>query len=106
MLWSAAGAFTDIVQTHGFMRELKVPRRFGPNFFDSLDASLKEEFPKNKLLSYHPYRAYKLCESAARWSPQSLAKALDLIVEAQRKMVSGSDSLLTLEKLIIDLGRC
>jgi len=27
-------------------------------------------------------------------------------VEAQRKMVSGSDSLLTLEKLIIDLGRC
>ena len=106
LLWSAAGAFTDIVQTLGYMQELKVPKRFGPNFFDSLDSSLKEEFPKNKLLSYHPYRAYKLCESAARWTPQSLAKALDLIVDAQRKMVSGSDSLLTLEKLIIDLGKC
>lgn len=106
LLWSAAGAFTDIVQTHGYMQELKVPTRFGPNFFDQLDSSLKEKFPKNKLLSYHPYRAYKLCESAARWTPQSLARALDMIVEAQRKMVSGSDSLLTLEKLIIDLGRC
>lgn len=106
LLWSAAGVFSDIVQTHGFMREIGVPARFGPNFFDSLDSSLKERFPKNKLLSYHPYRAYKLCESAARWSPQSLAAALDMIVEAQRKMVSGSDSLLTLEKLIIDLGRC
>ena len=106
LLWSAAGAFTDIMQTHSFMQELDVPKRFGPNFFDQLDASYKERFPKNKLLTYHPYRAYKLCESAARWSPRSLAKALDLIAEAQRKMVSGSDALLTLEKLIIDLGKC
>ena len=45
-------------------------------------------------------------ESAARWNSKSLAKALDLIVEAQRKMVSGSDALLTLEKLVIDLGNC
>ena len=106
LLWNAAGVFTDIVQTHSYMRELDVPKRFGPNYFDSLDASYKERFPKNKLLTYHPYRAYKLCESAARWSPQALAKALDLITEAQRKMVSGGDPLVTLEKLIIDLGRC
>ena len=106
LLWSAAGTFSDIVQTHSYMQELNVPKRFGPNYFDSLDASYKERFPKNKLLSYHPYRAYKLCESAARWSPQSLAKALDLVTEAQRKMVSGGDPLLTLEKLIIDLGKC
>ena len=106
LLWSAAGAFTDIVQTHSFMQELEVPKHFGPNYFSNLDSSLKERFPKNKLLSYHPYRAYKLCESAARWSPQSLAKALDLITEAQRKMVSGSDALLTLEKLVIELGKC
>ena len=106
LLWSAAGAFSDIVQTHGFMQELEVPKRFGPNFFDQLDSSYKERFPKNKLLSCHPYRAYKLCESASRWSPQSLAKALDLITEAQRKMVSGGDPQFTLENLIIDLGRC
>lgn len=106
LLWSAAGAFTDIVQTHAYMRELEVPKRFGPNFFDQLDSSLKERFPKNKLLTCHPYRAYKLCESASRWQPASLAKALDLITEAQRKMVSGGDPLLTLEKLIIDLGKC
>ena len=106
LLWSAAGAFTDIVQTKSYMQELNVPKHFGPNFFSQLDSSYKERFPKNKLLSYHPYRAYKLCESAARWSPQSLAKALDLITEAQRKMVSGSDALLTLENLVIDLGNC
>ena len=106
LLWSVAGTFSDIVQTHSFMQELNVPKRFGPNYFDSLDASYKERFPKNKLLTYHPYRAYKLCESAARWNSKSLAKALDLIVEAQRKMVSGSDALLTLEKLVIDLGNC
>jgi len=106
LLWNAAGVFTDIVQTHSYMQELDVPKRFGPNYFDSLDASYKERFPKNKLLTYHPYRAYKLCESAARWNPQALAKALDLITEAQRKMVSGSDPLMTLEKLIIDLGSC
>ena len=106
LLWSAAGAFTDIVQTKSYMQELNVPKHFGPNFFSQLDSSYKERFPKNKLLSYHPYRAYKLCESAARWNSKSLAKALDLIVEAQRKMVSGSDALLTLEKLVIDLGNC
>ncbi len=106
LLWSAAGAFTDIVQTRSYMSELEVPARFGPNFFDGLAPALKEKFPKNKLLSYHPYRAYKLCESASRWPSGSCAKAFDLIVEAQRKMVSGGDSQLVLEKLILDLCAC
>ena len=87
------------------MAELHIPARFGPNDFNDLDPALKSEFPKNRLLTYHPYRAYKVCESAARWRPAECARALELIVEAQRQMVSGGEARLILEKLIVDLCR-
>lgn len=103
LIRSAVNAFTDIVQARQYMAELDVPARFGPNYFGNLDPALKEKFPDNKLLTYHPYRAYKICESAARWQPVECARAFDLIVEAQRQMVSGGDSRLVLEKLILDL---
>ena len=106
LLRSAVNAFTDIVQARQAMAELNIPARFGPNDFSTLDPALKEKFPKNRLLTYHPYRAYKVCESAARWRPWECARAFDLIVEAQRRMVSGGDSRLILEKLILDLCRC
>ena len=105
LLRSVSNAFTDIVQAHQAMAELHIPARFGPNDFSNLDPALKEAFPKNRLLTYHPYRAYKVCESAARWRPGECARALDLIVEAQRQMVSGGDCRLILEKLIVDLCR-
>ncbi len=106
MLYYAVGAFTDILNARRAMLELEVPRRIGPNYFSGLDPALKEKFPDNLLLSMHPYRAYKLCETAAQFGDTELTKAFAELLDANLALVTGrGEARIVLEQLIMNVCR-
>jgi hypothetical protein len=57
------------------------------------------------LLKLHPYRAFKVCENAAAFSDEVLAKDLELVRNAARALVSGGgDRRMVLEQLVLKLS--
>ena len=56
------------------------------------------------LLKMHPYRAFKMCENAAKFTEQELARALHAILMANRAMVSGGCSpRLAMEQMVFEI---
>jgi DNA polymerase III delta subunit len=89
-----------MVQTRLAMRELKITR-VNPRTFDNLPEEVRAAAPGNPLLKLHPYRAFKLCEGAARLPEAELARRLRLIRNAGRALVSsGMDKRIVLEQLV------
>lgn len=102
---SVNNAITDAVKSRNAMAELNIdPSRLHPGTFNSIPADTKERFPENALLKMHPYRAFKVCESAAKWDPANLAKALKTAAEANLALVSGNGTpRLVLEQMVLKI---
>ncbi|MBQ7206968.1 MAG: DNA polymerase III subunit delta [Lentisphaeria bacterium] len=99
-----SGEFQKMAQTRLAMAELGV-KRPGPNTFSSLPQEVREKYPDNPLLKLHPYRAFKVCEGAARFSDGELAEKLTAIRDASRALVSGGgDRRIILEQLTLKLA--
>ena len=89
-----------MVQTRLAMRELKITR-VNPRTFDNIPEEVRAAAPGNPLLKLHPYRAFKLCEGAARLSEPELARRLRYIRNAGRTLVSSNtDKRIVLEQLV------
>ena len=89
-----------MAQTRLAMKELKITR-VNPRTFDNLPEDVRAAAPGNPLLKLHPYRAFKLCEGAARLSEAELARRLRCIRDAGRLLVSSSmDKRIVLEELV------
>lgn len=85
------------------MQELNISR-VNPSTFDHIPEELRAKHPDNPLLKLHPYRAFKMCESAARLSGNDAARNLTLIRDTSRALVSGGGTpKILLEQLTIKL---
>lgn len=103
MLSGLSSEYQKLIQTRLAMKQLKVSRA-NPNSFSALPPEIKEQFPDNPLLKMHPFRAFKTCEAAMRFSGNELAEKLTFIRDAYRALVSGGgDSRILLEQLITKL---
>ena len=103
MLYSLSSEYQRLIQTRLAMKQLNI-NRANPNTFSSLPPDAKERFPDNPLLKMHPYRAFKTCEAASRFSGNLLAEKLTAIRDANRALVSGGgDSRILLEQLVCKL---
>ena len=104
ILSQATRTFQEMIKTKNAMAEINAPKRVGKSYFSALPQSMKTQYPDNILLKMHPYRAYKVCESASRFSDPELAEALRNILEANRKLVSGGGQpRIVLEQLITSI---
>lgn len=100
VLAAVAGEFKSIIQAKLAMQELGITR-VNPRTFDSLPEAARQAHPDNPLLKYHPYRAFKACQNALRFSDAELARNFQAILNANRALVSGGgDRRLILEQLI------
>ena len=104
MLGLLSSEFQKMVQTRLAMLELGVTNP-GPNTFSAIPQDIKDQHPDNALLKIHPYRAFKICESAARFNDRELAEKLTAIRDAYRSLVSGSgEKRIILEQLTLKLA--
>lgn len=86
------------------MSELQITR-VSASTFEMIPEDIKNKFPKNQLLKIHPYRAFKMCESACRIDGKSLSDKLTLIRNTYRSIVSGAgEPRILLEQLTIKLA--
>lgn len=98
---SAGRSFQEIIKVRCAAAELGVKGYASSNFFESIN---KEDYPGNYLAGLHPYRAFKLCENAFRFSDFELSKILETILLANRQLVSGiGEPRLVLEQLVIEI---
>jgi DNA polymerase-3 subunit delta len=105
ILSHAVRSFQEMVKVKNAASELKLPQRVGKSYFYSVSPELKDKYPENILLSVHPFRAYKMCESAESFSDRGLSKALNMLLDANRKLVSGGgEPRIILEQLIINIA--
>ena len=103
VLAAVSGEFQRLLQVRLALSELGITR-VSPRTFDALPPATREQHPDNLLLSLHPYRAFKMCEGAARFDERTLARALREILRANRLLVSGGgEPRLILEQLIFRL---
>lgn len=104
VLGHAVRTFQEMIKTKNALAEIKAPARVGQSYFSAVPQSVREKYPDNLLLKMHPYRAYKVCESAARFSAGELARTLREILDANRKLVSSAGNpRIVLEQLVSDI---
>ncbi|OGV56769.1 MAG: hypothetical protein A2017_09900 [Lentisphaerae bacterium GWF2_44_16] len=104
ILFSAIRAFQDIIKVKSAAQELGISGNVGKNYFYSINPSLKEKFKSNFLLSAHPFRAYKLCESALNFSDNEIKSSLNSILDANKQLVSGAlNPRMALEQLVFNI---
>lgn len=85
------------------MQQLGI-RRPSPGAFENISEELKAKYPDNPLIKLHPYRAFKMCEAAAKLDGAAIARKLTLIRNASRALVSGGGKpRIILEQLTIKL---
>ncbi len=107
ILHHAIRGFQELVQVKVAALELSLPQQVGKSYFYSIPTPTKERYPDNILLKVHPFRAYKMCESAQRFNDRDLAQALGDLLETNRKLVSGvGDSRMVLEQLVVSITGC
>ena len=103
VLAMVSGEFQGMIKLREAMKELQVTR-VNPRTFDSIPDSVREKYPENMLLKMHPYRAFKMCENAAKFTEQELARALHAILMANRARVSGGCSpRLAMEQMVFEI---
>jgi DNA polymerase-3 subunit delta len=105
ILGQAVRTFQEMIKTKNAMAEIQAPARVGKSYFSAVPQSVREKCPDNMLLKMHPYRAYKVCESAGRFSDGELAQTLRDILDANRKLVSGGGNpRIVLEQLVTNIA--
>jgi DNA polymerase-3 subunit delta len=109
LISTLSNAFQKCLNVRMAMHELNITRA-NPGTFDRIDEAMLERFPANPLLfdghkkRIHPYRAYKMCESACRCNGAKMAADLTLIRDTSRALVSGGGTpRILLEQLTIKL---
>lgn len=106
LLYTAAGAFEDILRTKAEMHTIGIPERFGPNYFQGITEEEKKAHPDCSLFKIHPYRAFKLCEAARNFSPVQMSKIFSALLEANIAMVNGiGKPVVVLDKMIRTICR-
>ncbi len=102
---SVSNSITDLVKSLNAMAELGVdPARLNPKTFDYIPADIKAQHPNNALLKMHPFRAFKVCENAASWNSEKLAKALKIAADTNLSLVSGNGSpRMLLEQMVLKI---
>ncbi len=107
VLAMVSSEFQGMIKLRQAMRELHVSR-VNPHTFDSIPQELRDQHPDNMLLKLHPYRAFKMCEGAARFGDEELARILHAVLKANRALVSGGgDRRIVLEQMIFEItGVC
>ena len=104
MLNNAVRTFQDILKAKQAAAELQLPRRIGSNYFSTIPDERKKALPGNMLLQLHPFRAFKLVERAGSFEDAELARDFDLLLEANRRLVSGGgEPRIVLEQLILKI---
>ena len=100
-----SNTFQKMLNVRLAMRELGISRP-SPGAFERIGPEEKAKYPRNPLVKVHPFRAFKMCESAMRLDGAALAEKLTLIRDASRALVSGGgDSRIILEQLTLKLCR-
>ncbi len=95
--------YQRLIQTRAAMKKLNISR-VNPRTFDNIPAEVKAANPDNLLLKMHPYRAFKVCESAMRIPETVLPEKIAAITRCYIALVSsGGDEQMLLENLIIKL---
>lgn len=102
---SVSNSITDMVKSRNAIAKLGIdPNKLHPGTFNSIPADVKERFPNNPLLKMHPFRAFKVCESAISWSSEKLAKALKIASETNLALVSGNGNpRLVMEQMVLKI---
>jgi DNA polymerase-3 subunit delta len=105
VLFNSIRSVQELVMTRCAMAELNLPNNIGKSFFYAIPPDLKEKHPNNMLLSANPFRAYKMCESARSFTDIELAEAIEELLNANRKLVSGGgDARIILENLVLKIA--
>ncbi len=103
LIYMLSNAYQKSLNCRLAMQELGI-RHPTPAAFENLSPELKAKYPANPLIKLHPFRAYKMCEAAAKLDGASLASKLTLIRNANRALVSGGgDAKIILEQLTLKL---
>ena len=105
MLFGAIRKFQELIKIKSGAELLKVPPKCQYPFFKSRIESMKSEGETSKnniLLSYHPYRAYKLFEQSQHFTDREIADIFSVLLEANKELVSGNTApRIVLENLIL-----
>lgn len=98
-----SNAFQKSLNCRMAMQELGI-RRPSPGAFENISPELKAKYPDNMLIKLHPYRAFKMCEAAAKLDGASLSRKLTMIRNTSRALVSGGGNpRILLEQLTVNL---
>lgn len=102
---SVNNSLSDLVASLNAMAELDItPNRLHAGTFSSLPQDMKEQYPNNPLLKMHPFRAFKVCESAIAWDTKKLAQALDIAAKTNLALVSGNgNQRMLLEQMVLKI---
>lgn len=102
---SVNNSLSDLVKSLNAMAELGIdPNRLHAGTFNSIPVDMKEKYPNNPLLKMHPFRAFKVCESAVAWDTRKLAKALKIAAETNLSLVSGNgNARMQLEQMVLKI---
>ena len=107
MLFNAIRKFQELIKIKSGAELLSIPPKCQYNFFKScIEKAKSGENPKNNniLLSFHPYRAYKLFEQAQNFSDNEIADIFPALLEANKELVSGNTApRVVLENLIVKI---
>lgn len=107
IVYSVMNGFRDIVAVKCEGQKLNIPRNASADYFYRKSDEYKRNPPteKSAIFSMHPYRAFKLWESATRFSDVEIVKIFRRLVEVNRAMVStGTNSRLMLELLALEVS--
>ncbi len=104
MLFSAIKKFQDLIQIKAGAERLEIPENCQYPFFKSHLDNVKFNSSSNDniLLSYHPYRAFKLFEQAQKFNDTEIAEIFTVLLESNKELVSGNGNpRIVLENLIL-----
>ncbi|MBR7120094.1 MAG: DNA polymerase III subunit delta [Lentisphaeria bacterium] len=99
-----SGEFQKTIQVRKALDDLHIRGNVNPRTFDNIPEDIRKANPDNMLLKMHPFRAFKVCEAATRFSAPELAEKISYIRDASRALVSGAgNSRIILEQLVLKL---
>lgn len=101
---TAAGEFKKLVSVKCEGSRFGIPRNASPDYFRNLIDAHKDENPDNPFFKMHPFRAFKLWESASKFKDVELAAALEAVFDANKAIVTGGDPRMTLEAMAIKIA--
>ena len=106
MLFGAIRKFQDLIKIKSGAELLTIPSNCQYPFFKSYldNAKTNSDIVENDniLLSYHPYRAFKLYEQAQKFSDNEIADIFSVLLEANKELVSGNNTKrIVLENLVL-----